>query len=974
MDEKLKRKEETQKLLRSVLMPNKNGLLLKDLSKMYREFTNQNIPFSMFGYPSLVSFLESIPDFVSVQELSTGDWLVKAVADESVKLVAKLVARQDTKKTSQTRAIAQALKDENRLKHQKLRTIPAELQDEIINLLKKYPLGINLNLFDARFKEIFGHEIHFRRYGYNSVKEMLSGCMAKFVEIKSPSRDTALILLRNEFLPDQGKRPDTYGSEDGSSIRKFDGIDFPITKSVESVLRQIIEKYPNGIPYVKLPGLYEKNSGHMLDYRDYNCISIADLCRRLPSIFFLQDDIIYPAKGGNIPPPKIKRAEPPPQKPRNTPQANLFAPKNLGLNVPDDVISAVKRVLMRKRPRLKEDTLLDEYQRLTGKSLNVYEYGAKNVEEFLSCGAFDEIKFEREMYTLTNTSCLFIHIPPEAESKFKKETVPLEFFVGREKSIPRQEMPDLSIFDCVEVEIGEVFRVDHFFILLKPFAGQLLQLMHDLQIFFRDPNNLKAAEIDLHQLVVGMYCAAIYGEEKIWHRAVLIKMIGVSECEIEYIDYGTKKKVHSGFLRFLPLKLSLLPRQAIPARLASIRPAKNENRFPREATDKFFSLLEQFKDNTFQAQIRGNRLTLHSQEVSVWLSVKVLTTNGEKEIEINDELIRLGLVEKDPDGFFNDDYNILQAAEEKHRNAKLSPEKEQKPLRMPFSAAPANAANKNGNNSSGFVSSYKPPSSSSTSTQVPNSASLVMPQNIPVPFMMPSMSTTSNSHVNQLPFYTGVMPFHNQMFNQFPATPPGFFPPGINPYAVQQMNPQIPAYTSSGNVTTRSTVPNTKPLSISQKSSTTGGSIVSAILKKLDPSKPLLKKVILTSRGHSFHIFNLGQTPYVVSSEISALFPRWKGDYLSKMLSLKNERKPKLVFKRNEAQVIFEACIMNEISGVVLEEDDIVEALTFYPLSCVPDLLNLFLCPMDAELFQAVETAAKHFDPCDLFWSGDQEI
>lgn len=76
---------EAKQLLRSLLLPEKNGLILTALEKEYMENVGGIIPFRKCGFQTCLSFLESISDAVEVKRLSDGvNILCTAVPDRSV--------------------------------------------------------------------------------------------------------------------------------------------------------------------------------------------------------------------------------------------------------------------------------------------------------------------------------------------------------------------------------------------------------------------------------------------------------------------------------------------------------------------------------------------------------------------------------------------------------------------------------------------------------------------------------------------------------------------------------------------------------------------------------------------------------------------------------------------------------------------------------------------------------------------------
>ena len=81
-DNKLK---EAKQLIRSLLLTEKNGLILTALEKEYMNLVGTALPFKQFEFQDSLSFIKSISDAVEVDQLSDGiNVLCKAVPDSSV--------------------------------------------------------------------------------------------------------------------------------------------------------------------------------------------------------------------------------------------------------------------------------------------------------------------------------------------------------------------------------------------------------------------------------------------------------------------------------------------------------------------------------------------------------------------------------------------------------------------------------------------------------------------------------------------------------------------------------------------------------------------------------------------------------------------------------------------------------------------------------------------------------------------------
>uniref|UniRef100_A0A8C5KHT7 Tudor domain-containing protein 7 n=1 Tax=Jaculus jaculus TaxID=51337 RepID=A0A8C5KHT7_JACJA len=93
------------KMLRAVLQSHKNGIALPRLQGEYRSLTGDWIPFKQLGYPTLESYLRSVPAVVRIETSRSGEITCCAVACTETERIAQLVARQRTSKKKTGRQI-----------------------------------------------------------------------------------------------------------------------------------------------------------------------------------------------------------------------------------------------------------------------------------------------------------------------------------------------------------------------------------------------------------------------------------------------------------------------------------------------------------------------------------------------------------------------------------------------------------------------------------------------------------------------------------------------------------------------------------------------------------------------------------------------------------------------------------------------------------------------------------------------------
>ena len=92
--DKEKMLRETEAMLRAVLISSPRGVRFEKLLRDYKELTFKVIPFKELGFPRLENFLQSIPSVAKVEKGPDGEWVVKGVASDAEKHVAKLISKQ----------------------------------------------------------------------------------------------------------------------------------------------------------------------------------------------------------------------------------------------------------------------------------------------------------------------------------------------------------------------------------------------------------------------------------------------------------------------------------------------------------------------------------------------------------------------------------------------------------------------------------------------------------------------------------------------------------------------------------------------------------------------------------------------------------------------------------------------------------------------------------------------------------------
>ena len=178
-----RKREETRRLLRSVLLPNKKGLLLTDLEKEYRGMTGTYIPYRALGYSSFLSLLMDMSDVATMEKLPSGHQLVMATPDHSTQHIADMVSCQKDNMEGYNQNTGRVLAGQSRLaksihdfpQHQTIpadRTVSALMKERLGMLLSQVPCGLLYSQLSASYRQLHGEELDPLSIGQTSGLEL----------------------------------------------------------------------------------------------------------------------------------------------------------------------------------------------------------------------------------------------------------------------------------------------------------------------------------------------------------------------------------------------------------------------------------------------------------------------------------------------------------------------------------------------------------------------------------------------------------------------------------------------------------------------------------------------------------------------------------------------------------------------------------------------------------------------------------
>ncbi|NXU96578.1 TDRD5 protein, partial [Cettia cetti] len=195
--------EVLKKEVRAMLIAAKAGLTPEQLEEQYMAMVCKPLPLHDLGFQSTLELVTQMPEVVRIYS-KNGTLILKAIADDSTKGIAKLVANQKVKTRKASKKIAPkanaTFPPKNSKNPQSVQTpsagtpvLPAAVKAELQDLLSSSPLLL-ADLGKA-FLRRFGRAFQYRQYGFLSVFEVLRS-MADSIVVEQTKAGSLLVLRK----------------------------------------------------------------------------------------------------------------------------------------------------------------------------------------------------------------------------------------------------------------------------------------------------------------------------------------------------------------------------------------------------------------------------------------------------------------------------------------------------------------------------------------------------------------------------------------------------------------------------------------------------------------------------------------------------------------------------------------------------------------------------------------------------------
>ncbi|XP_050756954.1 tudor domain-containing protein 5 isoform X1 [Gymnogyps californianus] len=257
MSKQAKLMEVLKKEVRSLLVAAKEGLTPAQLEQEYMAMIGKPLPLRDLGFQSTLELVADMPEVVRVCPYEQGTFILKAIADETTKAIAKLVARQ--RRSARVRKSAAAKVDaaspsknlQSFPQRGRAPVLPATVKAELQDLLSSSPLL--LLDFDKAFFSRFGRAFQYTQYGFFSMFEVLKS-VSDIIAVEQTKAGSLLTLKK--YLASETEKEEMPQGEVQEEM--------PQDETQEEMVQ---EEMPQAAPAVEMPPLEpscETESFHLI--------------------------------------------------------------------------------------------------------------------------------------------------------------------------------------------------------------------------------------------------------------------------------------------------------------------------------------------------------------------------------------------------------------------------------------------------------------------------------------------------------------------------------------------------------------------------------------------------------------------------------------------------------------------------------------------------------------------------------------
>ncbi|XP_041361192.1 tudor domain-containing protein 7-like isoform X1 [Gigantopelta aegis] len=627
--------QQVKAMLRSVLLSSKEGVTEECFLEDYQSVTGELLPFKKFGYMSQSSFIESLPDVVHIRRNKFGETVYHAVADETTAHIQRLVSKQKSKKTKGP------LRRLTSVRHP---TKPFRGRGGYMHSRGRHPVSSwSAPSVRGGFEHKRGRGLA-ARGGYP--------VRGRTPLLNTPRDRPPLLSTPMERTPFS----DTTQSQHSNA-----GAEIWVTEDIENVDNDCgkdesdnWDEQRSTLKDMKITFNVNNSSSTIRHDSASASRKVTDSNRMIFKALdatFLQQQALNKAKYNSKNPPRSYEVPPRFQNKDVTTKVKAFSS---GTSKPAElskgsstVTNNADDVLIQRRVR---EILSDAMNGLwSTRVVFVYteKYGEPPFDLIEKIKTWPHVAI---VEPVPNTDRAIVNLvrdsPPapvtvvtpvtskpstvttpqtDGMAATKKPVIRAQPVIWKNFKIPPPDLLELG--DRITVYVTFALRCDNFCVQRE---DCIVDFITDQLLIHCQAASAPSASV----LMKGVYCAALYNEDKNWYRAQVLSEIQDEMVKVTFVDYGNTERVSVDNIRPLSAEIAHIPVQAIPCALFGVKVVDAAT--DGSTSPSVLAFAELVKENALEATTVAHTLT---GQCEVELNV-----SGDSE-SINRQLIERQLVE-----------------------------------------------------------------------------------------------------------------------------------------------------------------------------------------------------------------------------------------------------------------------------------------------------------------------------------------
>jgi len=243
----------------------------------------KRFPYRNLGFVTALDLLNSMPDVVQTEQLSSGHLLLYGVPEPSTEHLSRMVAVQKPNPEGYNRKTSQVLQQQDKRPFSSSGEHSESVPDRVTDKMKKvfraimanHPNGLPASQLSREYSKERGHDLDSKHFGCQSIVELCVWLQDVFTVIRGGidgSSDDWVLYSADKVKPTKryfnaspADPTKTSGFEPETAVPATDNTHVPVSEHIVSNVGRVLLRNPQGLPYQMFIRAYLDTTGENLD-------------------------------------------------------------------------------------------------------------------------------------------------------------------------------------------------------------------------------------------------------------------------------------------------------------------------------------------------------------------------------------------------------------------------------------------------------------------------------------------------------------------------------------------------------------------------------------------------------------------------------------------------------------------------------------------------------------------------------------